>query len=137
MGLIYSLQNVALLITPNLTVFIQKESNSYENVIMLYKLLNNFIKKTIIFLMFMNIFAFVYAVLYHFEHKKPNISTLSASFIKKLMFHKILIKRVCKFRRRCEKRRKNLRKKCFYLKFIDFYKKNRKLPLLFENARKS
>ena len=33
MGLIYSLQNLALLITPNLTLFIQKESNSYEDVI--------------------------------------------------------------------------------------------------------
>jgi len=32
MGLIYSLQNVALLITPNLTLFIQRESNSYEKV---------------------------------------------------------------------------------------------------------
>lgn len=32
MGLIYSLQNVALLITPNLTLFIQRESDSYEDV---------------------------------------------------------------------------------------------------------
>lgn len=74
--------------------------------------------------MFMNIFAFVYAVLYHFEHKKPNNPTSSLNFpLKTLNFPC----RVREFRRRRQKRRENLKNSCFYYKFIDFLQKTRKL----------